>query len=265
MNSDKYCLLLCNSFLYFLSIIFYPLKLICSILTNFFQRPFSFLFFINHFILMTPSILLLVVFINNNDNIKKKHISKYYYLQLISLGINYYLNFIIYSLYQEHNLNIGNMNKLTVKKLSKFIKKYISNHKIIFFILFTYLFNIIMSIITLKNNWNLIANIEKDFLIISSIINISFSGGYIFLYIYLIFILYCSIKNCCLIDLFCEKNVNHYINFENLNIYLKLSLSFFQFIGFFDYEKLLIEDLSSSTSTLNDNNNMKIRLRKEKV
>jgi hypothetical protein len=56
--------------------------------------------------------------------------------------------------------------------------------------------------------------------------------------------------------------LKHYINFDNLNLYLKISLNFFQFIGFFDYEKLLIEDISSSSTILNENT--KIRISQEK-
>ena len=212
---------------------------------------------------MTPSILLLVTFINNNDNIKKRHITKYYYFQLFSFGLNYYFNFIIYTLYQEHNLNYGNMNKITVIRLSKIIKKYISNHYIIIVILIVYLINILISIFTIVKIWNLYnLYIERDFLIISSIINICFSGGYIILYIFLFFILFCSVKNCCVFGLCSNKTLKHYINFDNLNLYLKISLNFFQFIGFFDYEKLLIEDISSSSTILNENT--KIRISQEK-
>ena len=260
---DKYCINIFNFFFYAISILLTPLKIICKVLTNFFQRPYSFLFFINHFTLMTPSILLLVTFINNNDNIKKRHITKFYYLQLFSFGLNYYFNFIIYTLYQEHNLNYGNMNKITVVRLSKIIQKYISNHYIIIIILIFYLINILISIFTMVKIWNLLnLYIERDFLIIASIINICFSGGYIILYIFLLFILFCSIKNCCVFGLCSNKTLKHYISFDNLNLYLKISLNFFQFIGIFDYEKLLIQDLSSSSTILNENT--KIRISQEK-
>ena len=260
---DKFCINICNFFFYSISILFIPFKIICRVLTNFFQRPYSFLFFINHFILITPSILLLVTFINNNDNIRKRHITKYYYFQLFSFGLNYFFNFIIYSLYQEHNLNYGNKKKITVMRLSKIIKNYISNHYIIFVILILYFINILISIFIMVKLWNLYyLYIERDFLILASIINICFSGGYIFLYIFLIFILFCSVKNCCIFGLCSNKTLKHYINFNNLNLYLKISLNFFQFIGFFDYEKLLIEDISSSSTILNENT--KIRISQEK-
>ena len=49
------------------------------------------------------------------------------------------------------------------------------------------------------------------------------------------------------------------------SINLKISLNFFQFIGAFDYEKLFIEDLSSSSTILNKNNKIIISQEKSEI
>ncbi len=134
---------LCKIFYYIL----YPFKLILSLFFKIFQRPYSFFFLLNYFLLLAPGILLFSITINYKILISNNNYLIYNILLLISLSLNYIFNYKIYTIYQEHILNKNkiNINDFNVKKFFEIFKNFIYNHQSLIIFILILIYNVIIS------------------------------------------------------------------------------------------------------------------------
>ena len=229
---------LCKIFYYIL----YPFKLILSLFFIIFQRPYSFFFLLNYFLLLAPGILLFSITINYNILISNNNYLIFNILLLISLSLNYIYNYKIYSIYQEHILNKNKINIIdfNVKIFFEMFKNFIYAHKSLIMFILILLYNVIISsYILFKYNRNYFIHIpiENSIIFIIIIVNLIFSLGNLFIYFLFFFTLF----------LYAKYNNNNK-NYKNNNIpeFILILMDFFIFLKLFDYNQIFIK---------NENNN----------
>lgn len=234
---------LCKIFYYIL----YPFKLILSLFFKIFQRPYSFFFLLNYFLLLAPGILLFSITINYKILISNNNYLIYNILLLISLSLNYIYNYKIYTIYQEHILNKNKINIIdfNVKKFFEIFNNFIYNHKslIIFFLILIY--NIIISSYILfiyNKNYFIHIPIENSIIFIIIIVNLIFSLGNLFIYILLFFTLFLYAK-------YIDDNKN---NKNNIPDFIFILLDFFNFLKLFDSNKIFIKNESNNFFSNNE-------------
>ena len=248
---------LCKIFYYIL----YPFKLILSLFFKIFQRPYSFFFLLNYFLLLAPGILLFSITINYKILISNNNFLIYNILLLISLSLNYIFNYKIYTIYQEHILNKNkiNINDFNVKKFFEIFKNFIYNHKSLIIFILILIYNVIIStyiLIIYNKNYFIHIPIENSIIFIIIIVNLIFSLGNLFIYILLFFTLFLYAK-------YIEYNKN------NIPDFIFALLDFFNFLKLFDSNKIFIKNennnfFSNNETTQNTNlNTMQLEKNKQ--
>ena len=251
---------LCKIFYYIL----YPFKLILSLFFKIFQRPYSFFFLLNYFLLLAPGILLFSITINYKILISNNNYLIYNILLLISLSLNYIFNYKIYTIYQEHILNRNkiNINDFNVKKFFEIFKNFIYNHQSLIIFILILIYNVIIStyiLIIYNKNYFIHIPIENSIIFIITIVNLIFSVGNLFIYILLFFTLFLYAK-------YIDDNKN---NKNNIPDFIFILLDFFNFLKLFDSNKIFIKNennnfFSNNETTQNTNlNTMQLEKNKQ--
>jgi len=228
---------LCKIFYYIL----YPFKLILSLFFLIFQRPYSFFFLLNYFLLLAPGILLFSITINYKILISNNNYLIFNILLLISLSLNYVYNYKIYSIYQEHVLNKNKINIIdfNVKKFFEIFNNFICSHKSLIIFILILIYNVIISsYILFKYNKKYFIHIpiENSIIFIIVIVNLIFSLGNLFIYFLLFFTLF----------LYAKYNNNIKNNKNKIPDFILNLIDFFIFLKLFDYNQIFIK---------NENNN----------
>ena len=233
-NLERCCLNFTDSFCKGVYYACCPIRMMFKIISRFFQRPYSFCFSLNFFLLMFPAILIFL-----HEEIKQLQLLTFFIITLTLLGLNYLSTFFIYTLYQEHSIKKENENKsLSSAILSKKIRKYISKHKIIYLFILLNLISLVCNILSLvklsekikKKRESFEANsIIRDFLLFGNVVNLIYSGGQAVLYVGLVVVLNCAVRNscCCSRKKGGEKELN--ANYTKLHFFLQILLEMYKF------------------------------------
>jgi hypothetical protein len=260
---DTFGISCCNYSCLFLDYLCIPFHFCCQYIAPQFERPYSFCFILNFFILVTPLLLLLIILIQNSKN-PIDNINTFYfilYFLFLNLLINFLIGFYIYYVYGIHR--VEKEKEVTYQKnnlFTKYVFNYITNITYVLPIGIYYFVELIALIIC----WVWVSGRDLDKLVENQSILIDFTRfalicntiylvTSIILYVYLFFLLNCKISNSCVCKVISNiyssqndlennsANVNKQLDLspENNNdvFFISKSLKFFKFFGLYDVEK----------------------------
>ncbi len=222
-----------------------------------FERPYSFCFIANFFLLITPTLLLLIILIQLAE--LKENYEKFHFIigfLISNLLLNFAVSFYIYYLYGIHKIQKEKeQTYLDVGLYTKYVFNYITHETLLTFVIVYYFGQIVAVIICL--NW--ISNPELnskyegmivlDFTKFAVICNALFIFINTSLYIYLFLVLICKINYSCLCNVLrraCDKlsntNISEPVPGKDLEIredevFVQKSLGLYKFLGLYDVNK----------------------------
>lgn len=198
---------ICNHFTCICAVLLLPFKILISPLTNFFQRPYSFIFFVNFFVLMTPSLLLVIVLYGNMDYLTQLDNHSFNFVSiftLVNLLICYILTFHIYHLYGQHSLPESN-HKYTYQNFNSLLFKYFFRQTVLGYIAIYFLANAgisLYAISELVDARHTAIRRERPILLTFTYFGIScnlfFTIIHILTYLVLYAVIICRLNNSCL-------------------------------------------------------------------
>jgi hypothetical protein len=234
-----------------------PVHFCLKYIVSAFERPYSFCFISNFFLLITPTLLLLIILIqlpDLNENYEKFHFIIGFLLS--NLLLNFAVTFYIYYLYGIHKIQKEKeQTYLDVGLYTKYVFNYVTHETLLAFVIVYYFGQIVAIIICL--NW--ISNSELnskyeglivlDFTKFAVICNALFIFINSSLYTYLFLVLICKINYSCFCNILsraCDRvprtNISEPVPGKDLEIredevFVHKSLRFFKFLGIYDVEK----------------------------
>jgi hypothetical protein len=250
-------------------IICIPCKFFCKFITNNLQRPYSFCFLINFFILMTPSLLLTVILTQFSEYfILMEKFNYIFYSTLINLIINFVTVFHIYDVYGKHELEEIKPNYTVssfVKNCFKFL--FTEGNKLgyigIYYFLQIGLYSVnLYYLFTVKdfNSDKFQFTAVIIFTKFATICGLVFTLSHVLIYVSLFFVILCAINNSCLCALNTEnkngleitassKNKNVTVrdsqehlkrnNYGHSKAFFIMILDCYKFLGLYDHNRYL--------------------------
>jgi len=191
-----------------------PCKFFCKFITNYLQRPYSFFFLVNFFMLMTPSLLLTIILTQFSEyfNLIEKF-NYIFYSTLINLIINFVTVFHIYDVYGKHELEETKPNYTAssfAKKCFKFL--FTEGNKLgyigIYYFLQIGLYSVNLFYLFTTKDFNS-DKFQFTILIIftkfAAMCGLIFTLSHVLIYVFLFLVILCAINNSCL----CALNRNN--------------------------------------------------------
>lgn len=210
---DKKCTTFSNSICKVCKYTCIPFKFLCRLITRFFERPYSFCFIIDFFLLMTPSLLLVVMLAQYSEYISTlSKINVFFYGVLINLILNFISVFYIYEVYGRHKLDEVKQS-YTVSSFLKHVIKFLFTESKLGYLGMYYILQILYYFVSLRflyNNSDLNSDkIEFPVLIVftklAMICGLIFTLTHIVIYCTLFMTILCAINNSCLCVV-CKKD-----------------------------------------------------------
>jgi hypothetical protein len=257
---DNICATTTTYFFLILKYIFFPLRIILKFLTNYFQRPYSFIFILDFILLMIPILLLVIILIQNAEYINsKENFYRIFYFTLASTLINYISVFHIYHLYGLHKLEEERIN-YNIMTYTKFIFSYLFEETKSGIIGVYYIFQFICHLKlfdNLREHQKMERPIVYDFTRVALLLDFIFLSLHLAIYISLYFFMLCRINQSCILkvshDIFTKKHnelkrlerivkddeerIDHSASDIKKLKFGILAMEFYKFIGIFDFEK----------------------------
>ena len=222
-----------------------------------FERPYSFCFIANFFLLITPTLLLLIILIQIPE--LKENYEKFYFIigfSIANLLFNFIVTFYIYYIYGIHKVKKEKENTyLDVTLYTKYIYNYIMNETLLKYVIIYYFCQIIAIIICLLWICNTELNSKYEGIIIFDFTKFAVICNALFifinssLYLYLFLVIICKINYSCLCDILkrmCNK-ISNTSNSEPVpvkdleiredEIFIHKSLRLYKFLGLYDVDK----------------------------
>ena len=249
--SVNFCNLLCG----LSEKIFYPFNFFLKYFISPFERPYSFCFIINFFLLITPTLLLVILLIQFTEKF-----DKFYFIigfLLCNLLINFVSTFYIYYLYGIHK--VQKEKELTfsnIKLYRKYVFNYIINETFLKWVILYYFGQVVAIIMCFiwiydpKVYSTFEGKIVLDFIRFAIYCNAIYLLTNFILFSLLFLFILCKIKISCLCKIIAfwfnnepnesnnlpPSNLNDFLEKDN-NFFVNKSLKFYKFIGLFDIEK----------------------------
>ena len=222
------------------------------------ERPYSFCFIVNFFLLITPSLLLLILIIHLNS-VNDSYNNFYFIIgfMLCNLLVNFAVTFYIYYIYGVHKIEKEKLATYEdVRLFTKYIYNYVSAETYLKFVFVYYFCQVISIIMCLNwiNNPDLKRKYEGiivyDFTKFAVVCNAIFIFGNTIIYSYLFLAILCKVNFSC-ICLIISNYFRKTDNSENSShqneqkqyklredaFFVTKSLKFFRFFGIYDLEK----------------------------
>lgn len=235
---------ICFPFYFFLKYIISP-----------FERPYSFCFIINFFLLITPALLLVILCIQLSQlNESFDNFNFIIGFLLTNLLLNFAVSFYIYYLYGIHKvLKEKEVTFSDIKLYIKYLYNYIIGETFLRWVILYYFCQIVSTIMCFIRVYDqeLIkkyqGKIVLDFTIFALYCNAIFLFINIVLYSFLFLLLLCKINVSCICKVISNwfKNEAIEANHSNLKEFLSIdskfyvnkSFKFYKFVGLYDIEK----------------------------
>lgn len=245
----------CNTLCGCLDKCFIPCHFCLKHIISLFERPYSFCFIINFFLLVTPSLLLLILIIQLNQ--LNESYSNFHFIigfLFFNLLINFAVTFYIYYIYGIHRLSKENPTTYNdVKLYSSYVYTYLVKTTNVWLILLYYFGQIISTIMCFNwiNDPQLVTKYQGlvvyDFSKFAVVCNAIFIFGNSTAFIYLYLFLLCKVNfSCCckvILKLFFNRNEegseNNHKDLENKEeeLFIVKSSRAFKFFGLYDVDK----------------------------